>query len=94
MFFDTCYNLILSCLSNTLKTQIAYIKIIMIIAADVLYMISKKMCEQVSKNIFNKNDNNVGLLRTVTQQTMDRDGLSYEPHLQSKPRLFEPHPTL
>ena len=23
------------------------------------------MCEQVSKNIFNKNDNNVGLLRTV-----------------------------
>ena len=25
----------------------------------------KKVCEQVSKNIFNKNDNNVGLLRTV-----------------------------
>ena len=28
-------------------------------------IVEKKVCEQVSKNIFNKNDNNVGLLRTV-----------------------------
>ena len=28
-------------------------------------IVVKKVCEQVSKNIFNKNDNNVGLLRTV-----------------------------
>ena len=48
-----------------------------------------------------KNDNNVGLLRTVkkygykknTVNNNNRDGLSHEPHLQSKLRLFEPHPT-
>ena len=35
------------------------------IVHDTLVHEVKKVCEQVSKNIFNKNDNNVGLLRTV-----------------------------
>ena len=32
------------------------------------WIVVKKVCEQVSKNIFNKNDNNVGLLRTVKKE--------------------------